>query len=188
MSKKKGKLFVISGPSGVGKDTLVSEYLKENNAYLSVSATTRKPRKNEINGKDYYFISENEFKEKIDNDDFLEYAKYNKCYYGTLKSNTYEYLNKGIDVFLIIEVVGAKKVKEKMPDSVLIFIMPPNLEILKNRIEQRALDSKENIENRLKIAIDEINESKNYDYVLVNNDLDIAIEKFKLIINEEKSK
>lgn len=188
MNKKEGLLFVISGPSGVGKDTLVREYLKDNNAHLSVSATTRKPRDGEIDGKDYYFLTEDEFNKKIKEDDFLEYAVYNDCYYGTPKSKVEEYLKKGIDVILIIEVQGAFLVKEKLPNSVLIFIMPPSIEILKDRIIKRGLDSEEMIENRLKIALNEIETSNRYDYMLVNNEINNAKEKLKLIINEAREK
>lgn len=188
MEKRRGVLFVISGPSGVGKDTLVNEYLKDNNAHLSVSATTRKPRIGEVDGKDYYFLTEEEFKKRVKEEDFLEYAIYNDCYYGTPKSKIEEYLNNGIDVILIIEVQGALLVKDKLPNSVLIFIMPPSLEVLKERISKRGLDSEEMIENRLKIAVDEIQASKKYDYVLVNNEINNAKEKLKLIINAAKEK
>lgn len=188
MNKKRGVLFVVSGPSGVGKDTLVSEYLKENDAHLSVSATTRKPRVGEENGKSYYFLTEEEFKYKIKENDFLEYAIYNDCYYGTLKSETEKYLNNGIDVFLVIEVQGAFQIKDKIKDSVLIFIMPPSLEVLKERITNRGLDSEKMIQNRLNIAINEMNLSNKYDYVLVNNELSTAMEKFSLIVNDAKEK
>ena len=188
MKKEKGKLFVVSGPSGVGKDTIVNEYLKNEKGHLSVSATTRSPRDGEIDGKDYYFLTEEEFKNWIKNDNFLEYAIYNNNYYGTPRSKIEESLEEGTDVFLVIEVQGAFQIKDKMKDAVLIFIMPPSLEELEKRIVKRGLDSKEMIQNRLNIAINEMNLSSKYDYVLVNKDLASAIEKFKLIIENAKEK
>lgn len=185
---KKGKLFVISGPSGVGKDTIVNEYLKESEAYLSVSATTRKPREGEVNGSHYYFYTKEEFEDRINKDDFLEYAIYNNCYYGTPKSKIEEKLNEGINVILIIEVQGAKKIKETINESVLIFILPPSIEELEERLKIRNLDSQEMIQNRLKIAEEEIAQAKFYDYVLVNKEVKGSVNKLKMIIDEEKNK
>ena len=182
---KKGKLFVISGPSGVGKDTIVNEYLKENYAHLSVSATTRNPREGEIHGIHYYFYTNEEFEDRIKKGDFLEYATYNNCYYGTPKSKIEEKLNEGINVILVIEVQGAKKVKELIKESVLIFILPPSIEELEERLKVRNLDSEEMIQNRLKIAEEEIKEAGFYDYVLVNKDVKGAVNKLKMIIDEE---
>lgn len=183
---KKGKLFVISGPSGVGKDTIVKEYLKENEGMLSISATTRKPRKTEIDGKDYYFLTKRKFEKWIKEDNFLEYATYNDNYYGTPKSEVIEKLESGIDVFLIIEVQGGLIIKEKMPKSVLIFLLPPSLEELEERIRIRNLDSEEMIKNRLKIALIEIDISNKYDYVITNNKIESTLNKLSMIINEEK--
>ena len=184
---KKGKLFVISGPSGVGKDTIISEYLKENDGILSISATTRKPRDGEINGKDYYFLTKKEFEKWIKEENFLEYATYNDNYYGTPKSKIEETLNKGINVFLVIEVQGALIIKEKIKNSKLIFIMPPSIEELENRIRNRNLDSEEMIKNRLTIAFDEIKLSNLYDYVITNNKVEDTINKLKMIIENEKN-
>lgn len=188
MENKKGLLIVLSGPSGVGKDTLIREYLKDNDGKISISATTRNPRENEVNGVDYYFLTEEEFKDGIEKGDFLEYAMYNNNYYGTPKSKIMEDLDKGIDVILIIEVQGALQIKEMINDAVLIFTMPPSIETLRERIEKRNLDSPEMIENRLKIAVTEMELANKYDYVIVNNDLKLAKEKIELIINEEKEK
>lgn len=188
MKNKRGLLVVISGPSGVGKDTLLKEYLKENEGFLSISATSRNIRGNEKDGVDYYFLSKNEFEEKIKKDEFLEYAKYNDCYYGTPKSKIDEILSSGKDVFLIIEVNGGFQIKEKVSDSVLIFILPPSLELLEERLRNRNSDTDEMIENRLKIALEEIEKSKYYDYIIINNDIKNAVEKIKLIINEERNK
>lgn len=188
MGNKKGLLIVISGPSGVGKDTLVKEYMKTNEAFLSISATSRKIRGNEKDGVDYYFLSKEEFEERIDEGDFLEYAIYNECYYGTPKSKIEEILNEGKDVFLVIEVQGGLQIKEKIKNSVLIFILPPSLEVLEERLRNRGSDSNEMIENRLEIALNEIEISKKYDYTIINNDINNAVDKIKLIIEEERKK
>lgn len=181
---KKGKLIVVSGPSGVGKDSIVNEYLKNSNDHLSISATTRTPRDGEINNVHYYFLSKEEFKEKINNDDFLEYAIYNGCYYGTPKSSVEEYLNKGINVLLVIEVKGAFQIKEKMKDSILVFIMPPSIDELKRRIKERNKDTDEMINNRLIIAEEEIGLKHRYDYEIVNDNLLDAVNELKKIIEE----
>lgn len=188
MSKKRGLLIVISGPSGVGKDTLIREYMKTNEAFLSISATTREIRGNEKDGVDYYFLSREEFEKRIKDNDFLEYAIYNNCYYGTPKSKIEEILNEGKDVFLVIEVQGGLQIKEKIKDSVLIFILPPSLEILEERLRNRESDSDDMIENRLKIALNEIEISKKYDYTIINNDINNAVDKIGLIIEEEREK
>lgn len=188
MKKKRGLLAVVSGPSGVGKDTLIKEYLKENKGYLSISATSRKIRGNEVDGKDYYFLTKEEFEEKIKEGDFLEYAIYNDCYYGTPKSKIEEILNAGEDVFLVIEVQGGLQVKQIMKDSILIFLLPPNFEILEQRLRGRNSETEEMIENRLKIAKQEIEISKKYDYTLVNNDINVAVDKLKSIIDRERRK
>lgn len=188
MEKKKGLLIVVSGPSGVGKDTLVQKYLTDNDAFLSISATTRDKRLNEVDGKDYYFLTKEEFEQKIKEGDFLEYATYNNCYYGTPKSRIEELLNEGKDVILIIEVQGGLQIKEKMKDSILIFILPPSLEVLEERLRNRNSDSEDMINNRLKIALDEITVSSKYDYTITNGNLDNAKEKLKYIIEEEREK
>lgn len=188
MNKKRGLLIVISGPSGVGKDTLVKEYLKHNDAVLSVSATSRKIRGKEKDGVDYYFLTKEEFEEKIKNNEFLEYAVYNDCYYGTPRSEIEDKLNDGKDIFLVIEVQGAFQIKEKLKDSILIFLLPPSLDVLEERLRNRASDSEEMIQNRLKIAIKEIKESTKFDYIITNNDVNNAIEKIKLILDSEREK
>lgn len=147
-----------------------------------------KKRGKEKDTVDYYFLSKKEFENKINEDDFLEYAIYNDCYYGTPKSKIEEILNKGKDVFLIIEVQGGLQIKEKIKDSILIFILPPSLEVLEERLRNRASDSDDMIENRLKIALNEIEISKKYDYTIINNDINNAVDKIKLIIDEERRK
>jgi len=184
---KKGNLYVISGPSGVGKDTIINEYLKNNEGILSISATTREPRIGEVDKKDYYFLSTDTFEKWIKEDNFLEYAKYNNNYYGTPKSLVEENLKKGVNVFLIIEVQGALQIKEKIKDSILIFIMPPSLDELKKRLINRNTDSKEMIENRLKIAEKEIDLSSKYDYIITNNKINTSVEKLKMIIDNKKN-
>lgn len=185
---KKGNLFVISGPSGVGKDTIISKYLSENEGMLSISATTRDPRQGEVDGKDYYFLTKKKFEKWIKNDNFLEYATYNDNYYGTPKSKVLETLDRGIDVFLVIEVQGGLIIKEKMPESILIFLLPPSMEELEERIRVRNLDSDEMIKNRLRIAIEEIKVSEKYDYVITNVKVDSTVEKLKMIISDIKNK
>ncbi len=188
MKKKKGLLIVVSGPSGVGKDTLVQEYLTNNDAFLSISATTRKKRKNDVDGRDYYFLTKSEFEKKIKEGEFLEYATYNNCYYGTPKSKIEELLNEGKDVILIIEVQGGLQIKEKIQDSILIFLLPPSLEVLEERLRKRNSDSEDMIKNRLNIALDEIILSSKYDYTIVNGNLENSKEKLKYIIEAEREK
>ena len=184
---KKGKLFVISGPSGVGKDTVINEYLKNNPGMISISATTREKRKGEKNKKDYYFLTKKQFEQWIKKDNFLEYATYNDNYYGTPKSMVEENLNKGIDVFLVIEVQGALQIKEKVKDSVLVFIMPPSLEELEKRLKLRKTEDDEAIKKRLEIAVKEISLSDMYNYVKTNNKIENTVLKLKNIIEKEKN-
>ncbi len=186
-SKEKGNLVVISGPSGAGKDTIVNELKKiNNNIWLSVSMTTREKRGKEEDGIDYFFVTEEEFKEKINNDELLEYAIYNNNYYGTPKEKIQKYLNKGIDVLLIIEIQGALKVKEKVDDALFIFILPPSMEELRKRLTNRNTETKEKILERFKKAYQEINEVTKYNYVVINDDIIKATEKVNAIILAER--
>lgn len=184
---KKGSLIVISGPSGAGKDTVVNK-LKEinNNIWVSISCTSRLPRKNEEEGKDYFFLTKEKFMEKINKGEFLEYAIYNDNYYGTPIDKITEKLNNGIDVILVIEVQGALYVKQHIKDAIFIFIMPPSMEELKNRLIKRNTDSKEKILERFKIAYNEINEMTKYNYVVVNDEIDTSANKVNSIIISEK--
>lgn len=185
--KGKGQLIVLSGPSGCGKNTICNQLLKKNsNIWLSVSCTSRAPRGKEQNGKEYFFLSNEEFEEKIKKNEFLEYAKYNQCYYGTPKDKIQEYLEQGIDVILEIEVQGALKVKEKIKDALFIFIMPPSMKELKNRLENRKTESKEKLISRFQIAYQEINEVTKYNYVVVNDEVEKAVDKVNSIILAEK--
>ena len=169
-----GKLVVISGPSGVGKGTVINLlkdiYAKKNDKlYLSISCTTRSPREGEIDGVSYYFISYEGFIERIKNEDFLEYNKYGTGkYYGTPKSVTLDYLKRGYDVILEIDINGYKQIKERFPDCVGIFIMPPSEKELYARLKNRNTETEEVIKTRLKTAKDEIKNRFIYDYIIVN--------------------
>lgn len=186
-TRSKGTLIVISAPSGAGKGTVISKLLeKENNLWLSVSATSRAHRTNDKEGVTYYFYSKEEFENKIKEGYFLEYAEYVGNYYGTPKKFIEEKLNKGIDVILEIEIQGAMQIKKLIPEALFIFIMPPTLEELKRRLVGRNTDSKEKIIERFKIAYKEINEVSKYNYVVVNDEVDNAVSKIQAIIKAEK--
>lgn len=185
----RGILIVISGFSGVGKGTVIKELLTDNNEYcLSVSATTRKPRTGEEDGKDYFFMSAEEFKDKISRDEFIEYAKYVGNYYGTPKDYVKERLDQGYNVILEIETQGALKVKEAIPDAVLIFISPPSSKILIDRLVSRGTEDFAQIKQRLDTAKEEAHSMINYDYIVINDELKEAVEKIKKIIDANKMK
>lgn len=186
--KEKGLLIVVSGPSGAGKDTIVNEVVKRKNinAWISISMTSRSPRGQEENGKEYFFVTREEFEDNISKNNFLEYAEYNGNYYGTPKHKIEEYLNKGIDVILIIEIQGALQIKELIPEALFIFIMPPSMEELKKRLIARGTDSPDKIILRFKTAYQEINEVTKYNYVVVNDDLENAVDKVSAILLSEK--
>lgn len=185
--KKQGQLIVVSGPSGAGKDTIISNVANNNdNIWISISATSRSPRKGEEDGINYFFLTKKEFEEKIKKDYFLEYAKYADNYYGTPKERIVEKLNQGIDVILVIEIQGAMKIKELVPEALFIFIMPPSEKELLKRLSGRKTEDKKKIIERFNIAYKEINEVTKYNYVVVNDDLEDAIEKVESIIKAEK--
>lgn len=186
----KGLFIIISGPSGAGKGTICNELLKsEPNLWLSISATTRLPRGKEENGKDYYFLTKDEFEEKIKKDQFLEYATvHNNQYYGTPKTNVFDKLNSGVDVILEIDINGALQIKKNYEKALFIFIMPPNMKELKNRLITRGTETTEKIMERFKTSYKEINEINKYNYVVVNDNLDEAIIKVKAILLAEKCK
>ena len=186
--KNRGSLVIISGPSGAGKDTVVNNYVKKNkkNAWVSVSCTSREMRPGDEEGVSYFFISREQFEEKIKNGDFLEYAEYNGNYYGTPKESIEERLQNGIDVILVIEVQGALKVKELVPEAIFIFIMPPSMSELRKRLVARKTESKDKILNRFKRAYQEINEVSNYNYVVINDDVKTAVDKVSAILLSEK--
>lgn len=184
--KSKGLLIVISGPSGVGKGTVCDTLTKRDDLFISISATTRSPRKGEIDGKNYYFITENEFKKRIENNDFLEYAHVYGNYYGTPKSKVLEKLNAGKDVILEIDTQGALQVKKSYEEGIFIFIVPPSMNDLKDRIVNRGSETKQSLEIRLKSAYNELKLLSQYDYAVTNDIVENAVSKIECIINAEK--
>lgn len=184
---KKGLLLVISGPSGSGKGTVLSQFFKnKTNVFYSVSATTRKPRPGEENGKQYYFLSREEFEEKIKNGGMLEHAQYCGNYYGTPKAAVEEKCKAGCDVVLEIEVQGASQVKALCPGCVTIFIAPPSLKELESRLRGRGTEQNEVVEKRLETAANELNFAPKYDYIVVNDTVEEAAKKIDAIITAEK--
>lgn len=183
---KKGMLIVISAPSGCGKGTILSEIMKEDNYCYSVSATTRAMREGETDGVNYHFISSAEFEKLIADGGMLEYANFCGNYYGTPRKAVEDKLAEGKDVILEIEVQGAMIVKKAMPEAVLIFILPPSVNELRRRLKKRGTETDEVIEQRISRSSDEIKEAVNYDYVMVNGDLDEAVETLKAIIKAER--
>lgn len=182
-----GILVVVSGPSGCGKSTVDQLLIKtRKNITMSISDTTRKIRGEEKDGVDYNFISKEEFLDNIENDKYLEYATVHSHYYGTPKKNIDKLLKDGIDVILEIDIEGARKVKEKCPNAVFIFIMPPSMEILKERLVNRKTESKEQLVERFKNAYKEINEVTKYNYVIVNDDLNESLLKMNSILECER--
>ncbi len=183
----RGLLIVISGPSGAGKGTICKSFLERNKEVaLSVSATTRDPRKGEVDGINYHFVSRDEFKNRIEEDDFLEYAEVYDNFYGTPRSNVEELLESGRDVILEIDIQGALKVKENASDGVFVFILPPSMSELRQRIINRGSETKESLMKRFKSAYQEINFVSKYNYAVVNDKVDVAVEKLEAIIAAEK--
>lgn len=182
----RGQLIVLSGPSGVGKSTVIAELLSEReNIYFSVSFTTRAPRVGEADGVHYHFVTRERFEAMIDGDELLEYAEYVHNYYGTSMKVIEEHLNAGIDVLLDIEVQGAAKVRARCPDAVLIFIIPPSFEELSRRLHGRNTDGEEAIAGRLRKAREEYQEIPNYDYLVVNDKVSEAAAEIIAILTAE---
>lgn len=179
----KGQLIVFSGPSGVGKGTVLKEFLQgRSNVALSVSATTRQPRPGEEHGVHYYFLTKEEFLKKVEEGNMLEYAQYNQNYYGTPKDKVDEALAQGRDVVLEIEVQGALLVKEKCPNALLVFVAPPSWKELHDRLVGRGTEDAATVENRLRIAGEELKQAVHYDYILVNDTVEAAAQRLEHII------
>ena len=186
--KSRGLLIVVSGPSGAGKDTICNKVVEDMKSIkISVSMTSRAPRGKEKEGVDYYFVTKEEFEKKIKSDEFLEYAiVHNNQYYGTPKANIEEDLNNGISVILVIDIQGALKIQEKIKEALFIFIVPPSMEVLKERLIKRNTETKDKILERFKTAYNEINEYKKYNYIVVNDKVKTAASKVESIIMAEK--
>lgn len=188
MSQKRGKLYVISGPSGAGKGTICKELLKDISNEFSVSMTTRAPREGEIDGKDYYFVSREEFLRNVDQGNFLEYATVFDNYYGTPRDMVLKRLERGRNVLLDIDVQGGLQVKAAMPEAVLIFILPPSLAVLRSRLEGRGTETPELIEKRLSKAVNEIKLIGEYDYCIINDVREEAASLARSIVSAENAR
>ena len=185
---KRGTLVVVSGFSGAGKGTLMCQLINRHDNYaLSISATTRNPREGEVDGREYFFGTKEDFELLIANDNLIEYAQYVNHYYGTPRSYVEEQLNKGKDVILEIEIQGALKVKEKHPDTLLLFVVPPSIDELKNRLVMRGTECDEVIDSRIERAVEEAKGMKAYDYILVNDDVTTCVEQMHMVIQGAKS-
>ena len=183
MKKNKGILFVVSGPSGAGKTTLYKKAISVLPHLMhSVSYTTRSPRAGEVNGRDYTFINREEFMTMIHKKEFAEWAEIHGELYGTARKRLEEIMNSGVDAILDIDVQGAMQLKEKLPGGVFIFILPPSLEILRERLQQRMANVKEEIEKRLAVAWEEMKKYPEYDYVIVNSIFEDAFKELESII------
>lgn len=182
-----GKLFIISGSSGVGKGTVIKKFAeKANDIVLSISSTTRKPRPGEVHGVNYFFIDREEFEKDIQNGDFLEWAEFGGNRYGTNKKRVQEILDSGKNVLLEIEVQGAKQVKEKMPQAVSIFILPPSKEEIEKRLRGRGTETEEAIQKRLQAIEFESKESVHYDFKVINDEVERAAEEIFKIYTDNK--
>lgn len=185
----KGILVVVSGFSGAGKGTVMKRLLEKYDDYgLSVSATTRKPREGEVDGREYFFRSREEFEKLIEEDALIEYAQYVGNYYGTPRAYVEEQLSKGKNVILEIEIQGARKVKEKIPEALLVFVTPPTVEELKNRLVGRGTETEEVIADRLARAAEEAQGMGSYEYILVNDDLEECVDNLHQIICSEHAR
>nr|WP_297274453.1 guanylate kinase [uncultured Agathobaculum sp.] len=185
---RKGTLYVFTGPSGAGKGTLLSRLrAQDDRLFYSISATTRAPRPGETDGVQYYFLSKADFEEKIAQNAFLEHARYVDNYYGTLEAPVNEKLEQGFDVILEIEVQGAMQVHEKRPDAVMVFIAPPSFEELAARLRGRGTEDEEKVLKRLETAKEELKHQNAFDYVVVNDEIDRAVEELKGILAKRRT-
>lgn len=184
---EKGRLIVVSGPSGAGKSTVVFKAINgRDKMCFSTSVTSRKPRPGEVDGREYFFIDAARFEQMVQHDELLEHAVYVGNYYGTPRKFVEDKLAAGESVFLDIEVQGARQVKEKMPDAIMIFLIPPSLGELKNRLESRGTETEETIKGRLARAREEYAEADFYDYIVINDDIDSAANELLSILTAEK--
>ena len=184
-----GVLAVISGFSGAGKGTLMKALLEKYDNYaLSISATTRNPREGEVDGREYFFVTEDRFKEMMEQDALIEYAQYVNHYYGTPKEYVLSQMEQGKDVLLEIEIQGALKVKERFPEAILIFVMPPNAEELKRRLIGRGTESMDVINARLRRAVEEAEGMDSYDYILINDEISSCTEQLHKMIEVQHSR
>jgi guanylate kinase len=187
MKNKVGSLIILSGPSGAGKGTIYKELLKRNdNLRVSISMTTRDPRVGEKDGVDYYFVTEEEYNKELENDAFLEHACVHGKHYGTLKREVDKHINAGYDVILEIDIQGALSIKNKNTDAIFIFIMPPSMRELKNRLIKRGTETQDKLIERFKNAYKEINEMPKYNYVVINDEVEKAVEKVEAIMIAER--
>ena len=190
-SKYPGKLFIVSGPSGAGKGTICKRLIEDSDSgkiELSISMTTREKRVGEVEGESYYFISEEKFLKKISDGGFLEHAQVYGNFYGTPKEKVLKKLSEGVDVVLEIDIQGALKVKEAYPEGIFIFILPPSMSILRKRLTGRGTDSMETIDMRLAQTFEELSYIEEYDYVVVNGELDEAVNRVKAVVIAEHSR
>lgn len=184
----KGRLFVISGPSGAGKGTICKAIAENDDVRLSVSMTTRSPREGEVHGTSYYFVEKEEFQKIIDERGFLEYAEVYGNFYGTPKQEVLDLMNEGLDVVLEIDVQGALQIKEVYPEGIFIFILPPSMAELRKRITNRGSETEESLERRLGEAMNEVAYIGKYDYCVVNEEVDEAVNRVAAIIKAEHSR
>ena len=186
MDEHRGKLIVVSGPSGAGKSTVIGLVMeRRNDLCFSVSATTRKPREGEVDGVNYFFVSGSEFDRMIGDDELLEHAEYNRDNYGTPRAYVEEKRRAGMHVLLDIEVQGARQVRERVPEAIKIFIIPPSLQVLEQRLRGRGTETEEQIQRRLARARGEYREADFYDYVVINDNLETAANELNAIITAE---
>lgn len=184
---EKGILFVVSAPAGCGKDTILNEVFKRTDSVgYAVSATTRAPREGEIDGVHYCFLTREQFEQKISEDEMLEYTEYCGNYYGTLRKSVQGLISQGKDAVLKIEVEGAMNIRNKFPQACLVFILPPSLEILERRLRNRGTETEEKIRERIAQARTEIDFARNYDYIIINDELETAVSDLECVLRAEK--
>lgn len=190
MKNKRGLLLVVSGPSGAGKGTVCSAIMEKyaDTFHLSVSATTRTARPNEVDGVNYHFITKEEFQKRVKNDEFIEWAEFCDEFYGTPKASVEKLLAEGKDVILEIEVQGGLRVRELFPEAIMFYVLPPTSAELKNRLTDRGTETEEKIEQRLNKALWELTQTPKYNYVLLNDEVDLAVQRFIDSVETERRK